>query len=146
MAREYTEAELLERKRHRKTITLSSVVSILAIVGVVLPVLGILLSPFAIKVISNAMGGEIKKQVVQQVTPINQGFKVLLASTIQQLESEIATLNFRRRTLSSQWSLADEQLLLSKQQNLSAQRRALAAIEQAERDMPEKIARMEEDQ
>lgn len=146
MAREYTEAELVERKKHRKTITLSTIVSVLVIVGVVLPVMGILLSPFAIQVISSALGGEIKKQVVQQVTPINQGFKVLLASTVQQLESEIATLNYRRRTSAAQWSLADEQLLLSKQQNLSAQRRALAAIEKAEREIPERGLRLGDDQ
>jgi hypothetical protein len=134
--KEYTDAELIDRRRHRKTITLSTVVSILAIVGVVLPVLGLVLSPFAIQVISNAMGGEIKKQVVRQVTPINEGFKVLLASTIQQLENEAAMLNYRRRTTPTAWTLADEQLLLSKQQNLSAQKRALAAIERAEKNMP----------
>jgi hypothetical protein len=116
-----------------KTITISTVVSILSICGVVLPVLGVMMAPFAVNTMSTAMAGEIKEQVKQQLLPLNAGFKVLLGSTIQQLESEIAILQFKKETMPRSWTLADEQILLYKTQNLTTQRNALGAILDSEK-------------
>lgn len=55
---------------HRRTITLSTVVSVLAICGVILPLLGALSFPFVRDFISKAAAGEVKVQVQTQLAPV----------------------------------------------------------------------------
>jgi hypothetical protein len=120
------------RVSHRRTITISTVVSVLAICGVILPVLGVVLSPWIIGVMSNAMAGEIQGQVRQQLNPVNAGLKVIIESNIAQLEDDISSLQFRRDNDPHKWTEVDAQTLTNKIRRLASQRDALAAIKQAE--------------
>ena len=119
-------------KMHRHPLTLSTVVSVLAICGVILPVGGVVLSPWIVSVMSRAMAGEIQGQVRQQVNPINAGMKVLIESTIAQLEDDVSSLQFRRDNDPHKWTASDAQELTNKVRRLASQRDALAAIKQAE--------------
>lgn len=117
----------------RHIVTLSTVVSVLAICGVVLPVVGTLASPWAVKYMSTAMADEIEKQVERHLSPTNAGLKVLIESNIAQLEDDISQLEYRRQNQPASWTPLDAQTLTNKSRRLAAQRAALAAMSGAER-------------
>lgn len=121
-----------EKRRHRRTFTLSTVVSVLAICGIILPVLGVISSPWLVQVMSSAMADEIAEEVSKQVAPVNAGLKVLIENTIAELEDEISQLEFRRENMPESWTAGDAQFLTNKRRRLASQRRALAAIVAAE--------------
>ena len=117
--------------RHRKTIGLSTAVSILSICVVIIPIVGWLFRDKAISFISAAVADEIKGEVQQQLKPTNDAFKILIQNTIAELEDEIARLQYRKENEPDTWTVLDAQDLTTKQRRLTAQRKALAAIEQA---------------
>jgi len=123
------------KRRHRQTLSLSAIVSILVICGAVLPTAGVISAPFFIGWLSDAMADEIKGQVKTQVTPVTAGFKVLIQSTIAELEDDISQMEFRRDNNPASWSAADAQELTTKRRRLRSQRAALEAIESAEKEV-----------
>lgn len=122
------------KRRHRKTITLSTVVSMLAICGVVLPVFGVLATPWFVDFVTDAVAGDIREEVQDQVAPMTAGLKVLIEDTIAELEDDISALEFRRDNVpETSWTAADAQVLTNKRRRLASQRMALSAIVRAER-------------
>jgi hypothetical protein len=118
---------------HRKTITQSTVISILSIMGVVMPLLIAFGMPFIFNFLSNAMAGEITEQVQRQVMPVNAGLRVLIQSQIDSLEEEVSKLEFRRDNGAPRsWTQSDATDLVLKRRRLESNRAALAAIEKAE--------------
>lgn len=122
-----------ERRRwHRHPITLSSVVSILAICGVILPVVGAALFPWFVGFTSNAVAGEIQKEVQKQVQPITVALRAQFESQIANLEVEVARMEYRRDRRPETWTEIDATDLVSKKRQLEAHRTGLAAMIQAE--------------
>lgn len=118
---------------HKRTITLSTIVSILSIFGVIMPLFLAFGTPATVKFLSSAMAGEISDQVQQRVTPINAGLKVLIQSQIDSLEEEVSKLEFRRDNGAPRtWTQSDSTDLVLKRRRLESNRAALAAIESAE--------------
>lgn len=122
----------VERAHRRRTITISTVVSALAICGVILPVAIAVMSPWAVSVMSNAMAGEISDQVKTETAPFNAAMRVLLESQIVTLEDDIESLKYRRDRLGSEWTEADNRDLTAKERRLKAHRDALAAMAKAQ--------------
>lgn len=120
-------------KLHRHPITLSTVTSILAICGVILPIVGVIASPWVVDFMSSAMADEISEEVGKQVAPVNAGLKVLIESTVAEIEDDISALEYRRENMPETFSAADAQILTNKRRRLASQQRALAAIVEAER-------------
>ena len=136
MRSEHEDAKVLASKAHRKTVTLSTIVSILAICGVVLPIAGAVMSPWAIGYMSDAMAGEIQEQVKRQLTPINAGMKTLIEANIAQLEDDISQLEYRKENMPQSWTSLDAQTLTNKARRLRSNQQALAAIVAAETAQP----------
>lgn len=128
--------ELIARRRHRKTFTLATLASAVGVSVVVLPILGYMLSPWAIGVMSNAMADEIAEEVSKQIAPTNAGIKVMIESQIAELDDDISSLMFRRDMCGAVppcWTAVDAQVLTNKTRRIASQREALAAIRAAER-------------
>lgn len=122
------------KRAHRRTVTLSTVVSILAICGVVLPAFGVVMAPWAVGYMETALADEIETQVEKHLAPVNAGLKVLIESTIAELEDDISALEYRRDNMPESWTAADAQTLTNKRRRLNSQTRALRAILAAETD------------
>lgn len=120
------------QKRHRRTVTLSTIASCVAICAVVLPAVGFVSTPFIVSYLSTAMADEIRSQVQEQVTPVNAGMKVLIENNIAELEDEISGLEYRQRT-DDNFGQLDAHTLTIKKRRLRAQQDALDAIIRAER-------------
>lgn len=121
------------KERHRRTITVSTIYSSLAICGLVLPVLGVLFTPAIINYLSSAMADEIRGQVQEQVTPVNAGLKVLIENNIAELEDEISAMEYNARNSPEHFTALDASMLTTKKRRLRAQQDALKAIIEAER-------------
>jgi hypothetical protein len=121
-----------DKLRRRKTITLSSLVSVMTIVGGVLPLLAILLRPWFIQVVTEAVADEVSDQIKKEIAPANAGLKVLIETQIAELEDEISRLEYKMQRLSTDWSALDAQDLTLKRRRLASQKKALLAIELAE--------------
>lgn len=120
-------------KVHRKTITISTVVSMLSICGVVLPVIGTLSFPWFVGFVSNAVAGEIQAEVRKQVQPITAALRAQFESQVAALEVEIARMEYRRDRRPDSWTEVDATDLVSKKRQLESQRTALVAMTAAER-------------
>lgn len=118
------------RSRHNQTIAVSIVVTTAIITG--LTSLTVLVGKKGIvSVMSDAMAGEITKQVQTQVAPLAAGFKVILQQNIDRLRREIGALEFKERTGTL---TADEARLLDDRRiELDGQKAALDAIVASER-------------
>lgn len=119
------------KTRHRWSVAASTLASIVAICAVILPVVGVIASPFVVTYLTDAMGDEIRGEVQEQVTPVNAGMKVLIENNIAELEDEISALEYRQRE--TDFSALDAQNLTTKRRRLRAQQDALLAIIEAER-------------
>lgn len=93
--------------------------------------------------VTEAVAGDIEKDVqsavsaqlapvAAQVAATNVGVKATIQSTINQLEDDIAALEFRQNRPDSSWSQEDMQRLTNKRRRLREQQDALSAIQQAE--------------
>jgi len=126
-----------EEKRHRKTLSLSAVLGVIGGVAttcmVAVPTAWFIAGPAFVGFLGDALADEITELVQKQVAPVNAGLKVLIESTIAQLEDDISRLEFRRDYMPESWQAADVAELTNKTRRLSSQRRALAAIVEAER-------------
>lgn len=116
---------------HRRTITISTVVSILSICGVILPAIGVMAFPWFVSFTSRAVAGEIQTQVRNQVSPVNAAMRVLLEAKVAELEDEIAALEVRERR-SPDWGEADAKALAAKKRALEANKKALSSMSAAE--------------
>lgn len=105
----------------------------LSIVGVVLPIIGVIGYPWFQGVLSRAVAGEVSEQVQQQTAPVNAAMRVILESQIVALEDEISAMEFRRDRNPTVWSEVDSRELLTKKRRLDAQRKALLAMDTAAR-------------
>ena len=121
------------RQRHIKTITLSTVTSVLAICGILMPVAGLLFTPAIVDYLSAAMAGEIRGQVQEQVTPVNAGMKALIENNIAELEDEISAMEYTSATQPQHFTALDASMLTTKKRRLRGQQAALQAIIEAER-------------
>lgn len=133
-----TESKIIgdERKRHNRTLTLSSVVSILTICGLILPAVGVVLTPWFLQTIRDSvavqMRSQVAKEVSQQIAPTNAGLKVIIESQITGLEDEIADMNWRYDNSRPTWTIQDARNIVNKQRTLRSQVAALAAMQTAE--------------
>jgi len=122
-----------QRRRHRQTVTISTLSSVIGICVVILPAAAWFGKGTVINLLSDAMAGEIQQQVRHQVAPVNAGLKALIQNNIAELEDEIADLEYRQQH-DAEWSAGDARTLATKRRRLSAQREALSAIKAAESD------------
>jgi len=119
-------------KPHHKTITLSAIVSVIVICGAIIPVAGVVLSPWLVGVMGRAMAGEIQDQARQQTLPLTTGFKVLIQANINRLQEEVDDLEFTQSDSRTKTS-ANAKKLASKRRELAEQVSALQAIRDAEK-------------
>lgn len=117
---------------HKRTITLSTIVSVLVICGAVLPTFGVLAFPWFVTFTTSAVAGEIQSQVKQQVSPVNAAMRVLLEAKVGELEDEIAALEVRSRR-SPDWNETDAKALQAKRRALATNQAALASMSAAEK-------------
>lgn len=127
------EPEIDRKRRHRRTLTLSTIVSMLAICGVVLPVAGAVSMPWFVNFVGDAVADEISAEVKKQIEPTNAGLRVMIESTIAEIEDDISALEFRRDNMPESWTAADAQQLTNKRRRLRSQNQALAAMLGVER-------------
>lgn len=126
--------ELEHKKRHRQTLTLSTVGSILGMCVIVLPAIGWFGKGTIVQIMSDAMADKIEQKVEQHVAPVNAGFAVMLQNSIAELEDEISKLEYKRDR-SEDFSELDQQELTAKRRRLKSNREALLAMRTAERDV-----------
>lgn len=121
-----------QKQGHHRTITLSTIVSILAICGVILPVGGLVSSPFIVQTMSRAMAGEIHEQVKAQTAPTKEGVKAILQDKIDDLAMEVEVLESQRAREPSKFTREDATRLASFRARLQRQREALQELQQQE--------------
>ena len=114
---------------HKRTITISTIYSTLAVAGVILPLLGALSFPWFVNFMSSAMAGEIKNQVKVETSPTREGVKAILQDKIDELSAKVAVLEARRDRDRQRWTDADAIELSSAAARLKKQQQALADLE-----------------
>lgn len=117
-----------EQSRHRRTLTISTIASTVTISVVVIPVLSIVLRPWAVGIISASVAEEVSEQIQREIAPTNRALRTIIENSIAELEDEISQLEFRREHQRELWTSQDAQLLTSKTRRLVTQRAALASL------------------
>lgn len=122
------------KKRHRQTLTISTVASILSVCVIILPAAGWFGKGTIVQVMSDAMADKIEQKVEQHVAPVNAGFAVMLQNSIAELEDQISRLEYKRDR-SDDFSALEQQELTIKRRRLASNRDALRALQDAEKDL-----------
>ena len=102
-----------------KQFSLHTIASSVSSLMVLVPVMWFIGKP----VISDALAGDIKESVRQELQPIERSFMVLLDRDINALRKEIAQLRFRQR-IGEDWDQDDAEYLASLEIELEALRAA----------------------
>jgi hypothetical protein len=136
------------KRRHQKTLAISTLVSMLVTLGPIgVPMWEYFLRPVLVKSVSTAMAQEIDEKIAatveEKVQPLsnrvqasNAGLKAIITNNIMQLEEQVSSLEYVRDFQSDSWTDEARRELLSKESALRLQREALTAILEAERPPP----------
>jgi hypothetical protein len=115
-------------EKHR-TVTLSTILSLLSVLAIMVPVGRYVLTPWFVTVATGALAGEISNQVKAQTAPSNNGVKSIIADKIDQLEAERDLMLTRKERAPAKWTDIDSMQLTQTTQRLNKARLALAEFE-----------------
>ena len=118
-------------KDERKSIGISAVASIIGMCAVILPVGWYFVKPALAASISTVMAEDIEEKIDRKLMPLNAGFKAILQQNIEQIQRNIARLEYRQ-SQDPNWSVQEASDLAQMRIDLSNQRAALTAIRDAE--------------
>jgi hypothetical protein len=133
------------KRRHQKTLAISTLVSMLVTLGPIgVPMWEYFLRPVLVKSVSTAMAQEIDEKIAttveEKVQPLsdrveasNAGLKAIITHNILQLEEQVSSLQYVRDFQPTKWTDEARRELLNKESALRLQREALNAILDAER-------------
>ena len=127
-----SDSELRHRRTQTRATIYGTIASVLAICGVLGPILLLITRPLLVEVMAAAMAPTVQAQVKRQTEPLAAGFKVLIQQNIDRLRREIAELEQKARNNTMTPDEARE--VEDKRIELDGQRAALAAIVSAERE------------
>lgn len=121
-------------KDERRSIGISAVASIIGMCAILAPVGWYLVRPTLVSAVSTAMADELDQKISQQVAPLNQGFKAIIQSNINNIRRQIARLEFARDDPQTEWTVQMADDLAQLTIDLDAQQAALSAIIAKERE------------
>jgi hypothetical protein len=78
------------------------------------------------------MADDIDRKIERRLQPLNVGFKAIIQQNVENLQRDIARMEFRRDSTDS-WTVEDAADLAQKRIDLANQREALTSIRAAER-------------
>lgn len=109
----------------RRHITLSAVVSVVAVFATVIPAGRYVLTPWFVTVASEALGDEISKKVRTETAPASAGVKSMLEDKIDELKIREAVLVARQARSPQSFTDADATELAGVRSRLQKQEAAL---------------------
>jgi hypothetical protein len=115
-------------KDERRSIGISAVASIVGMCGILAPVGWYVVKPTLVASVSSAMADELDSKIAQQVAPLNQGFKAIIQSNINNIRRAIARMEFARDDPETPWTAQQADDLAQLTIDLAAQQAALDAI------------------
>jgi outer membrane murein-binding lipoprotein Lpp len=112
-------------KEQGQRMTLTAILSYLPLI----PIFWFVLKPILVGSVSEAMAGEVRNTVQEEVSPINNAFVALLQRDINKTRKDIAALKYRQRR-ADDWTEEDASYLAELEIELEALREAVAALKE----------------
>ena len=98
--------------------------------GALMPILWLLLGPFVVSFLTNAMADELDTKIEDQIAPTENALRVIIQNSIAELEDNISKLEYKKASNPTNWKPEDAQTLTNERRRLRSQQMALAALEE----------------
>jgi hypothetical protein len=114
----------------RKTVVLSTAISVLGALAILVPVGRWVLAPWFTTVAFSAVAADVDARIDQKTAPGNNGIKAILAANIEELQDIVNMEVARRERAPTKWTELDQLNLNNTLRRLNSARTALSSFEE----------------